>query len=142
MTARRNFPHALQDAFLARRRAIRVHNAQLETAVLLDRADARGRELERGETTLAFRVDGRGVLIRVHAWEDRWVWLDARHSSKAGWIWQFTAQGRLVKSPRTPAVISRVESMMRAAYLPPTEVPRAMAAIWVHCLAPGPARVY
>ena len=34
-------------------------------------------------------------LIRVHAWDDRWVWIDARQSQQQRWIWSWTLEGRL-----------------------------------------------
>ena len=140
--SRRNFPHTLNEAFAARRRAIRFIGARLESVVAPDGADSRGHELERGETMLAFRVDGRSVILRVHAWQDRWLWVDARHSSKRGWTWEFTAQGRFLPAAGARAVVAKVEEMLRAAHLPPADVPRSMAVIWARTLAAGPKRVF
>jgi hypothetical protein len=140
--SRRNFPRTLNEAFATRRRAIRFVGGQLESVVTRDIADSRGRELERGETTLTFRVDGRSVIVRVHAWEDRWLWVDARHSSKRGWMWEFTSQGRFLPAAGARGVVTKVEAMMRAAHLPPADVPRSMSAIWERTLASGPKRVH
>jgi len=140
--ARRNFPRTLNEAFAARRRAIRFVGAQLESVVTPDAADARGCEQERGETMLAFRVDGRSVILRVHAWEDRWLWIDARHSSKRGWVWEFSMQGRLLPAAGARGIVTKVEEMMRAAHLPAAEVTKSMATIWARTLAAGPKRVH
>ena len=77
------------------------------------------------------------MLLRVHAWEDRWLWIDARHSSKLGWLWEFNTEGRLLPPPSPTAVITRIEAMMDVAHQPPADVPRLMSAIWTHALARG-----
>jgi hypothetical protein len=140
--SRRNFAHTVNDVFWTRRRAIRHVGGQFDSVLSLDNAGFHGRELERGATTLAFRVDGRSVILRVHAWEDRWLWVDARHSCKGGWQWQFSAQGRFLPAAGARAVVTKVEEMLRAAHLPAEGVTRALAAIWARCLAAGPDRVH
>ena len=34
-------------------------------------------------------------LVRMHAWDDRWVWIDARQAGQNRWIWSWTLEGRL-----------------------------------------------
>ena len=41
------------------------------------------------------RIEPLYRLIRVHAWDDRWVWIDARQADKTRWIWSWTLEGRL-----------------------------------------------
>ena len=134
---RERFPPALLEAFRRRGRAIVHRGATVDSVLVPDQADDYGEVIDRCEITIAFRVDGRSVLIRAHAWEDRWLWIDARHSSKKGWTWEFSTEGRLLPPPSPAAVITRLESMMDAAHQPPVEVPRLMSAIWTHALAKG-----
>jgi hypothetical protein len=135
----RSFPHALARVLQLRRPHLRPLGAELE-ASLVPEVDAHGREFVRGQFTLQMRVDGRSVLVRLHAWPDRWVWVDARHSVRGGWRWEFTAEGRFLPAPGPRALCARLEQMLRAAHLPPARVPEAMHHIWDHALAPGGRR--
>lgn len=139
---RRSFPRAVQAAFGIRRRGILHFGTELESECVPDDDDSQGRETERCSTTLTLRVDGRSVIVRVQAWHDRWLWVDARHSSAAGWRWEFTVQGRFLPSQGARAVVTRVEKMLRAAHLAPAQAPQVMAEIWSKSLAAGHPRVF
>jgi hypothetical protein len=103
--------------------------------------DSRGIDIERGQTALQLRVDGRSVLIRLHIWPDHWMWIDARHSVRGGWRWEFSAEGRFLPAPGPRALVAKVEQMLRAAHLPAPQVPDAMHAIWQRSLGAGMRRM-
>jgi hypothetical protein len=128
-------------AFKKRSKALSRSGSTLECTPVKEIVD--GRESERGRTdvTIDYRVDAARVTLRIHAWGDRWVWIDARRSSKAGWVWEFTAEGRFVASNGAREFVERAEATISASYLPDTEVSAAMRAIWLKCLATGPRRV-
>jgi hypothetical protein len=133
------FPAAVCRAFERRHRALHLLDAEIESQFVPD-VDAHGREFHRDETTLQLRVDGRSVIVRVHAWPDRWVWIDARHSIRGGWRWQFTTQGRFTHAAGARALVANVEKMLRTAHRPAGEVVDAMHAIWDGALVSTGAR--
>jgi hypothetical protein len=135
----RSFPHAVTRVLQLRRPHLRPLAAELETSLVPD-IDARGHEFVRGQFTLHMRVDGRSVLLRLHVWPDHWIWVDARHSVRGGWRWEFTTEGRFLPAPGPRALCVRIEQMLRAAHLTAARVPDAMRHIWEHTLASGPHR--
>jgi hypothetical protein len=139
MTESTRFPASVSRAFERRDRALHLLDAEIETQLVPD--CVHGVDFSRGETTLQLRVDGRSVLVRVHTWPDRWVWIDARHSVRGGWQWQFSAQGRFVHPGGARALATNVEKMLRAAHRPAAEVPDAMRAIWEGTLVAGNRRI-
>jgi hypothetical protein len=133
------FPAAVSRAFERRDRALRLLDAEVETQLVPD--CIHGMDFHRGETTIQLRVDGRSVIVRAQVWPDHWLWIDARHSVRGGWMWQFTAQGRFVHPGGARALVSNVEKMLRTAQRPASEVPGAMHAIWNGALIAGQHRI-
>ena len=140
MSANNGFPAIAWRAFERRHRALRLLDADIDSLLVPD-TDMRGGDFHRGETTIQLRVDGRSVIVRVHVWPDRWVWIDARHSVHGGWRWQFTTQGRFVNVGGARALVSNVEKMLRTAQRPAAEVADAMQAIWDGSLLSGARRI-
>jgi frataxin-like iron-binding protein CyaY len=114
-------------------------DAEIETQLVPD--CVHGVDFNRGETIIQLRVDGRSVIVRAHAWPDHWVWIDARHSVRGGWRWQFTTQGKFVSAGGARALVANVEKMLRTAQRPAAEVAEAMHAIWRGCLIGGARRI-
>ena len=83
-----DFSVALIEALRKRSKALSRRGTKVECTPVKEIVD--GQEFERGRTdlTITYRVEGAHVELRVHAWGDRWIWVDARRSSKAGWVWQ------------------------------------------------------
>jgi hypothetical protein len=104
---------------------------------------ADGKESARGrvDVDIGFRVDGARIFLRIHIWDDRWVWIDARRSSKSGWVWEFTREGRFTSPAGARGVVANAEATMDAAFLSADQVPNAMSAIWSKSLATGPRLV-
>ena len=140
MTSNNGFPATVWRAFERRHRALHLLDAEIDARLVPD-TDARGCDIHRSETTLQLRVDGRSVIVRVHAWPDHRVWIDARHSVRGGWRWQFTTQGRFVEAGGARALVGNVEKMLRAAHRPANEAPDAMQAIWDGALICGTRRI-
>ena len=140
MATDNRFPASVCRAFERRLRALHLLDAEIETQLVPD-TDAGGADFLRGETTLRLRVDGRSVLTRAHAWPDHWVWIDARHSVRGGWQWQFTTQGRFIAASGARALVANVEKMMHMAHRPAGEVPGAMHSIWDGALISGIRRI-
>ncbi|MBW8886226.1 MAG: hypothetical protein JF616_00600 [Fibrobacteres bacterium] len=140
MTANNGFPATVWRAFERRHRALHLLDAEIESQLVPD-VDVHGTDIHRTETMIQLRVDGRSVLVRVHAWPDRWAWIDARHSVRGGWRWQFTTQGRFVNAGGARALVTYVEKMLRTAQRPACEVVDAMQAIWRDSLISGSRRI-
>jgi hypothetical protein len=140
MPAHNGFPATIWRAFERRHRALHLLDAEFDSQLVPD-TDGRGADFHRSETMLQLRVDGRSVLVRVHAWPDRWVWIDARHSLRGGWHWQFTTQGRFVDAGGARALVANVEKTLRAAQGAAQEVPDALHAIWDGALIRGVRRI-
>ncbi|MCB1475137.1 MAG: hypothetical protein H6883_15015 [Rhodobiaceae bacterium] len=86
------------------------------------------------------RITGCGIRQSLHAWPDRWIWVDARESRKnAGWLWEWTFEGRLVGHLGARDLIEMFErtvfQVVDAQGRPNVD---EVAGIWKHCLATGP----
>jgi hypothetical protein len=134
-----DFSAALLEAFRKRSKALSRRGATVECIPVKEIVD--GRESELGRTDVTIRYRGPHAQLRVHAWGDRWVWVDARRGSKAGWVWEYTGEGRFISPSGAPGLVQLVEQTMDCAHLAASDVSRAMAAIWSKCLAVGPRRV-
>lgn len=122
----------LLSSLTRRRKAIRRRVRTLRFERMSDAID--GSELAKVEIEcdlLASRT-----VLRLNAWDDRWVWFDARRSSKTGWVWQFTAEGRLLGNQLTRELVAAFEASIGA-----QGSEEDLRAIWAPILARGPRRV-
>jgi len=81
----------------------------------------------------------KGRSIRLHFWEDRWVWLDLRKGAPRGWAWEWTFDGRLSGAKTYRDLLDAVERTRLV--LPYSEEPLDMislADIWTPILLQGP----
>ena len=136
-----NFADAVLQAFRKRSRSIGRRGASLECTPVKEVVNGHESDIGRTDVRIAHRVAGARVELRLNVWGNRRVWVDARRSSKSGWVWEYTAEGRLVPSCDERDLVTRTEQTLDAAYLTDSEVSRAMDAIWSACLASGPRRV-
>ena len=44
-------------------------------------------EFEKIELVIRASLSRNGIRVRLHVWDDRWLWIDARKSVKNGWEW-------------------------------------------------------
>lgn len=79
------------------------------------------------------------IEFRMHAWPDRWIWLDARRSAKSGWLWEWTDAGRLTGQIQAlvPAIEDTLAQLIR---MEPAQV-SSLTSIWKPLLAKGPVDV-
>src|SRR3569833_3577666 len=93
---------------------------------------------EKIELTLMRSRTG-GVTVRLSVWDDRWVWLDIREGSKAGWLWTWTDQGRLSADTSPRALIEALDSTIRLLPSPGAQFrPETFTTIWNGKLLNGP----
>lgn len=74
--------------------------------------------------------------LRLHAWPDRLIWLDARRPTKKGWTWSWTYEGRLLAS--TVDVIASMELSLDLLAGMETSRTGELDQLWVRLLARGP----
>jgi hypothetical protein len=129
------FSRAVMEAFRKRNRALSRRGATVECTPVKEIVDGRESDIGRTNVHIVYRVERAKVSLRVEVWDDRWVWVDARRSSKSGWVWESTIKGRFVSPGGARDVVAFAEQTLSAANLPAAEVPRAISAIWSQCLA-------
>lgn len=52
-----------------------------------------GEEIEKLEIQFILPINN--ATIRIYLWEDRWIWIDIRESSKQGWKFEWSKEGRI-----------------------------------------------
>src|SRR4051812_19467133 len=98
-------------AWLAKRsKAIKYQGAQLA----FQRCDEPRGEPAYVGVQISFPVEARTVSVRLKAWADRWIWLDARRSTKRGWAWSVTLDGRLIASDLAGDLVQQLEATIAA----------------------------
>jgi hypothetical protein len=134
-----DFSVALLEALRKRSKALSRRGATIECSPVKELVDGRESGLGRTDVTIRYRRgEGPDVQLRVHAWGDRWVWVDARRNSKAGWMWEYTNEGRFILPGGARGLVELIERTMDCAHLAASDVVRAIAALWSRCLAVGP----
>ena len=130
-----DFAAAVRLAFLKRNKALSRRGATVECTPVKEIVDGHESDVGRTDVRIAYRVQGARISLRLTAWGDRWVWVDARRSSKLGWAWESTSKGRFFAPDEARDLVARVEETLSACHLPVGDVPRAISAIWSECLA-------
>lgn len=133
-----DFSCAIQEALRKRRRALSRRGASVSWTCVKEIVN--GRETEKGRTdvTIDYRVNGLPVTLRMNVWADRWVWIDARCSTKQGWLWEFTDEGRFISKNGARALVQCAEKTIDASFLPARDAPSVISKVWSTCLASGP----
>jgi len=132
-----DFSRAVIEAFRKRNRALSRRGASVECTPVKEIVDGRESEVGRADINIEYRVDAARVVLRLQIWDDRWLRLDVRRSSKSGWVWESTNEGRFVSPGGARDLVSQVEETLSASYLPAADVPRAISTIWSRFLAIG-----
>lgn len=112
-----------------RRKAIRYKLRQISVDKVRERIDSEERE------KLEITCEGNIQKLRLFLWEDRWVFVDARISSKQGWTWEFTHQGRLMGIADARTLVAALEQSIEASSLGDSTT---LEGLWRPLLAQGP----
>src|SRR3954468_7139072 len=99
-----DFLESVAFAFRKRRKALSHRARHAEFAKVYELMGAE--KLERLEIDLA-KYDG--ASLRLWAWPDRQIWLDARLLAKTGWVWSWTHEGRLLGERSAADAIKALE---------------------------------
>jgi len=81
------------------------------------------------------------ALLRLWAWPDRFIWLDARRPTKKGWDWSWTLDGRLVVSVSASEAIAALEATYDRLYEMNASRTNELNEPWERLLARGPVAV-
>jgi hypothetical protein len=136
MTAQTTFVAQLQEALRKRGKPIRYRKSDISIEPVIERTN--GEEREKLEIECPFH--GTTTRLCVHVWDDRWIWIDARRSSKAGWVWQYSTEGRLVGSHSARDFVALFEESLSAGHWD-EQAPARLENVWKPALATGPKAV-
>ena len=80
------------------------------------------------------------AVFQLHAWEDRWVWVDGRQSiSKQGWLWEWTHEGRFIGDGGGRQLIEALEkSISLSPSFSDHPYQAQITGVWKPILASGP----
>jgi hypothetical protein len=101
---------------------------------------AEGR-FEKLEAEVRTRSSRHSPVFRIYVWEDRLLWLDARASSKSGWEWSWTSEGRLVGGLGGRETASEIERTIDILRIVSPDRTTAFEEVWAPMIAKGPAEV-
>ena len=137
MTAQSSFIAEVQEAFRKRGKAIRHRLRDLAIERVIERND--GDEQEKLEIACPLG-HGKAIGLKLDVWDDRWVRIDVRRASKAGWVWEFTAEGRLPGSDAARKLVLLFEGSLSAGH-GDERAAVELEKIWDSALATGPRAV-
>jgi hypothetical protein len=95
-------------AFVKRSKALKRKFKDLRLERIYDEAAVPPMECLQVSFRTSFSPSGPRVKLRV--WENRWVWVDARQPSKAGWLWSSTSEGRIAGGKSGTDVLRALEN--------------------------------
>jgi hypothetical protein len=134
----RDFSEEVAAAVQKRSRSIKHRGAKLESSRVKEIHDGDAKDSHRLDIDISHRVASRSVLCRLIVWDDRWVWVDVRRSSKSGWVWSTTIEGRFVGAGGAREVVQNIEKTIDAAWRPDETAGQEVERIWTASLARGP----
>lgn len=86
----------------------------------------------------------KGPRLKVSVWADRWILVDAREPSGKGvkgWLWEWTADGRLIGGLSGKEIVRALEESISALYAMDKGRVQKFDEIWRHILTRGPVEV-
>jgi hypothetical protein len=120
-----------------RAKAIKHRGVKIESQRVKEIKNGVESPIARLDVKLTYRIEQR-VTLTVAVWPDRWIWVDARRSSKRGWLWASTLEGRFLARAGAPDLVRHIEATLDASHGPHDHVPHKIAAVWAGSLAHGP----
>lgn len=82
------------------------------------------------------------AILQVYFWEDRWIWIDARESSKTGWNWEWTSEGRVAPDKWGKHLAKKIEDSFELSSYAGDRVLDQLEHQWSTYLATGPRRLH
>lgn len=136
MTAQTTFIAEVQEVLRKRGKPIRYRKSDISIERVIERTD--GEEREKLEIECPFH--GMTTQLKVHLWYDRWIRIYAGRSSKAGWVWQYTTEGRLLGDRSARDFVRLFENSLAAGNWD-EQAPARLETLWKPVLATGPKAI-
>ena len=96
-------------------------------------------EFEKIELVIRASLSRNGIRVRLHVWDDRWIWIDARKSVKNGWEWEHNIEGRLSGHVTERDLMKTLKTFYKETFLYVSETAQAMFDNhWKAIVAQGP----
>lgn len=127
-----SFLQAVVDSFRKRRKAIK-HYARDIICNKIEERDGSKVLQER----LELKIRDGACTIRMHAWSDRYIWLDCRKPAKSGWDWSWTHEGRLLGDDARQ-LVEKLERTIKLSWIMTPDCVSDFGEIWTGSLATGP----
>ncbi len=134
-----DFLEALAIGFRKRRKAIR--NKALRANYVKAYEILNSEKKERLEIDIEDGPTLSGATLRMHAWPDRVIWLDARKPTKQGWAWSWTYDGRLGGTYAPRDIVEALEQTHSLLPSMDKNLTQKLTEIWCRLLARGPSAV-
>lgn len=125
---------------LSKRSKTLKHNTQGFSCERVWEADEESK-IEKIEIEFDLYDDSRGTAVRLSAWEDGWLWIDAYALKKNGRRWEWSYEGRLLGEFNGRDVIAALEDTINTASFRKAGKTDDFTEIWHKMLARGPAPV-
>lgn len=126
----------LAEGLRRRSRALKHSGGELRCERTIERFEDRDRE--KLEVTFRRRPNTKSVTVRLFAWSDRWVWIDAREPTKQGWKWEWTAEGRVSGAGLGKKIVDALERTIAASGEASETIQDDLQLLWKPLLATGP----
>lgn len=123
-----------------RHKALKHKVGKLDCERIIELAD--GQRVEKMELALHPLASGHSVCLRVFAWEDRWIWLDARAATKRGWAWEWTYEGRLLGEYSGREIVEGIETTLTSILGIESRGTGELTDVWAGLLAQGPKAIH
>lgn len=94
--------------------------------------------LEKAEVAMR---DYHQTRLRFFLWADSWAWVDARLSSKSGWVWEWSYEGRLLGRYGGRDLVAALETTLFEAHSMTASDINGLTQIWQPFLARGPRAI-
>jgi hypothetical protein len=134
------FLQSVAEAFRRRRKALNHRASRADCQKVYEVSESS--RTERLEIYLEDGTRQRGALLRLHAWPDRWIWVDARRSTKTGWAWEWTYEGRLLGKHAGQDVVEALEKTYDLLPSMDAALTQELVKPWKRLLAKGPLEIH
>ena len=121
----------LSSALNKRRKAIKYQVKNSEFQKVIEK-EINKPDTEKLEITLDLRNH---IVLRLFVWEDRWIWVDVRKSSKKGWLFEWEMSGRALQGSAR-IIVSTLE---KSFFFSKTSDVTGLNKIWNKVLHKGPS---
>jgi len=135
-----SFLSEIAKSFSKVRKSIKYDSRDLKFNKVMDIVDER--KAEKIEISIGSSLSRDGIRIRFYAWDDRWLWIDARKSQKTDWEWEYSIEGRMSGAASERQLMEALKSFNKDTYIFHSEnVIQEANLHWNKLIATGPKAI-